>query len=171
MARLCERPGCSVPAAVGYGFDTRRHLVFLSVLYSQEGTAIRGGALCERHANSLTPPLGWWLDDLRDDQPRLFRQQPAPEHEAARPRPRNLRPASRHHVDTTEELPFPILAEDPLVTSSRRSGPAAGAADPAPPAVPWIPVFDRTDDLGGLLSARTPLLSRAFGGDQEPERR
>lgn len=166
MARLCERPGCSLPAAVGYGFDTKRHLVFLSVLYSQEGTAIRGGALCERHADSLTPPLGWWLDDLRDEQPRLFRQQPVPEHDVAKPRPKNLRPSSRQHADTTQELPFPIMADDSAAGAGRRTSQPVADAD-APPAVPWIPVFDRADDLGGLLNARTPLLSRAFGADSE----
>lgn len=43
----------------------------------------------------------------------------------------------------------------------------AGALDTAcatlPPAAPWRPVFDQTDDLGGLLSTRSPLLARAFG--------
>jgi hypothetical protein len=27
---------------------------------------------------------------------------------------------------------------------------------------PWTPAFDEADDLDGLLSARSPLLSRAF---------
>jgi hypothetical protein len=31
-------------------------------------------------------------------------------------------------------------------------------------AMPWSPHFDTSDDLDGLLAARTPLLSRAFGG-------
>jgi hypothetical protein len=31
-------------------------------------------------------------------------------------------------------------------------------------AMPWRPVFDHSDDLGGLLSAESPLLSRAFRG-------
>ena len=32
-----------------------------------------------------------------------------------------------------------------------------------PEMAPWQPVFDQTDDLDGLLTARGPLLSRAFG--------
>lgn len=48
------------------------------------------------------------------------------------------------------------------------SDPAAGGADEPPPeqfvaATLWSPVFDEADDLGGLLTARSPLLSRAFG--------
>lgn len=30
--------------------------------------------------------------------------------------------------------------------------------------VPWRPQFDQSDDLGGVLAARSPLLARAFGG-------
>jgi hypothetical protein len=30
-------------------------------------------------------------------------------------------------------------------------------------ALPWVPAFDAADDLAGLLRARSPLLSRAFG--------
>ncbi len=35
-------------------------------------------------------------------------------------------------------------------------------------AVPWTPTFDEHDDLDGLLSARSPLLARAFRGDGRP---
>ena len=41
----------------------------------------------------------------------------------------------------------------------------SGVTDPdATVAMPWKPEFDQTDDLGGLLDARTPLLTRAFRG-------
>ena len=33
----------------------------------------------------------------------------------------------------------------------------------------WKPVFDQSDDLGGLLEARSPLLSRAFGRKNRPD--
>ena len=35
-------------------------------------------------------------------------------------------------------------------------------------AIPWTPTFDESDDLDGLLSARSPLLARAFRGDDRP---
>ena len=35
----------------------------------------------------------------------------------------------------------------------------------AGPTPAWTPRFDRSDDLDGLLSARSPLLRRAFGTD------
>ena len=34
---------------------------------------------------------------------------------------------------------------------------------------PWKPVFDQRDDLDGLLTASSPLLSRAFGKRDRPD--
>jgi hypothetical protein len=36
-------------------------------------------------------------------------------------------------------------------------------------AMPWVPQFDRTDDLGGVLRPKGKLLSRAFGLDETTE--
>ncbi|MEM9040373.1 MAG: hypothetical protein AAGD33_10810, partial [Actinomycetota bacterium] len=44
---------------------------------------------------------------------------------------------------------------------------AAESPDPVEPE-PWMPQFDHSDDLDGLLSARSPLLARAFRGDECP---
>ncbi|MGK0313453.1 MAG: hypothetical protein ACI8RC_003096, partial [Ilumatobacter sp.] len=41
-----------------------------------------------------------------------------------------------------------------------------GATEGEPQA--WSPNFDTADDLGGLLSASSPLLSRAFRGAGRP---
>jgi len=49
--------------------------------------------------------------------------------------------------------------------------PAAGAAatDPdATDAIPWVPEFDHSDDLGGVLAVESPLLARAFRGTDRP---
>jgi hypothetical protein len=46
----------------------------------------------------------------------------------------------------------------------------AGAAEASStPGSPWKPVFDQADDLDGLLTARSPLLSRAFGKRDQPK--
>ena len=37
-------------------------------------------------------------------------------------------------------------------------------------AMPWRPVFDDADDLNGLLKTTSPLLSRAFRGQQRDPR-
>ncbi len=36
-------------------------------------------------------------------------------------------------------------------------------------ALPWVPQFDRTDDLGGILRPKGKLMSRAFGLDETIE--
>ncbi len=46
--------------------------------------------------------------------------------------------------------------------SKQSSAPAE--EDPLPLEATWRPVFDKGDDLDGLLDAGTPLLGRAFSG-------
>lgn len=70
MPRLCERPGCSSPAEVAYGFDAESLVVWLDAYDAGQGT--RSGGLCRRHADAMVVPLGWMLDDRREPAPRLF---------------------------------------------------------------------------------------------------
>ena len=144
MPRRCERPGCSASAAVAYGFEAERSHVWLEAVTEDAAATVNAGVLCRRHADALRPPRGWFLDDRRELTPRLFRP---PDEETPAPKARRERRAKS--VDTTEELPF---------------GPFVDVPDPdETEALPWTPVFDQNDDLGGLLAARGPLLSRAFG--------
>ncbi len=69
MVPRCERPECSQPAAVRWGFDPRRLLVWLD-RPGDDGSIDHG--LCTTHAQRLRPPRGWWLDDRRLAQPALF---------------------------------------------------------------------------------------------------
>jgi hypothetical protein len=154
MARLCERPGCSERGAVAYGFDADRLLVWLATL-DPDGERSRAGVLCKRHADSLVVPIGWTLDDRREPTPPLFRPPRAPR----RKRQPRRSPATSSSAATAEELP--LHAEGRTVAELTGSE----ADDPdATEALPWMPVFDATDDLGGLLRAKSPLLARAFQG-------
>jgi hypothetical protein len=76
MGRLCERPGCSEVASIGYGFDVDRLLVWLAAR-DPDGDPLRAGSLCRRHADAMVVPLGWTLEDRREATPRLFRSAPA----------------------------------------------------------------------------------------------
>lgn len=148
MARLCERPGCSQPAEVIYGIDADHLTVWIAPF--DGAVAYRAGVLCRRHADAMVVPLGWMLDDRREAAPRLFKSR-----EVSSPaRPRAKR--SRHHGarDETGQLELtPTDVESEMET----------AADE-----PWRPVFDESDDLDGLLRARSPLLARAFGKRDRP---
>ena len=120
------------------GFDASRSLAWLAPL-DDEG-ARHGSDLCQRHADAMIVPKGWWLDDQRLASPRLFTPPPI-----AHSGPAEVPPVSKRS-------PVPPDAEqepEPL--------PLESAAE-------WAPRFDKTDDLDGLLDAGTPLLGRAFSG-------
>jgi len=180
MARLCERPGCSQPADVIYGIDAEHLVVWIESL--DGAIAYRAGVLCRRHADAMVVPLGWMLDDRREAVPRLFKTREA----TPAPRPRGRRHRSHASRDETGQLELDASA---IPADDDEAAPATAAqaalvvdADPAEEtesapadsstaaaaALPWKPKFDQSDDLGGLLVARSPLLSRAFGKRDEP---
>jgi hypothetical protein len=146
MQRLCERPGCSDVASVAYGMRPEDLVFWLDVLSADADDSV--GVLCRRHADAMIVPRDWTLDDLRDPELRLFRPPPAdPSGPLARRR------SAPRRTDDTEQLE--LVATD---------GDGAVAAPPGEPGS-WTPAFDTDDDLGGLLAARSPLLSRAFRGE------
>jgi hypothetical protein len=181
MGRLCERPGCSENAAVAYGMRTEDLVFWLDAL--RESTPSTGGVLCQRHGDSMVVPRGWTLDDLRDPELHLFR--PPSRTDRVGPRARR-RPGSNAANGAAEQLELgglagPVDAEPehrPVdvapAHSADGSNPAPGpmAVDETPsdpgPDERWAPNFDAADDLDGLLSARSPLLSRAFRGTDRP---
>jgi hypothetical protein len=159
MQRLCGRPGCSDSASVVYGMRPEDLVFWIDVL--PEPLDDGAGVLCLRHADSMVVPRGWTLDDLRDPHLHLFR--PPRSSTPVRPKARR-QPVQRAVV---EQLRFEA-APDP-------HAPAAPAALPndenhhvdVEPG-PWTPAFDDADDLDGLLSAHSPLLSRAFRTADRP---
>jgi hypothetical protein len=139
MSRQCERPDCAEPATVAYRFDARERIVFFDHL--REGDPLAAGALCQRHAQVMVLPRGWWLDDRRIPVPTLFAATAPPLAEKA-PRVRARRAPSPPAAETVAETELPLTNGD------------------APPS--WTPEFDPGDDLNGLLDAKTRLLARAF---------
>jgi hypothetical protein len=182
MGKLCERPGCSDVAAIAYGFDVDRLLVWLAAR-DPDGDPLRAGSLCKRHADAMVVPRGWTLDDRREAVPRLFR--PAPTADAPAPKRRRAKTAARTEAAAPEAPPAAPLTEtpsaqpappvamatpahdelDPSRTVAEVTGEPSATDDPdATQAIPWLPTFDKDDDLGGVLAARSPLLARAFRG-------
>jgi hypothetical protein len=167
MGRLCERPGCSEPASVAYGMRAEDLVFWLDTL--RPDTYQSSGVLCQRHADSMVVPKHWTLDDLRDPVPRLFR--PPASVPVPPPSPRRRRSSG----DDTEQLllvatpaeptPHPVDVDDDHEIDAE---PGRGAAGGLPEETSWTPTFDESDDLDGLLSARSPLLARAFRGDGRP---
>ena len=170
MQRLCGRPGCSDVASVAYGMRAEDLVFWLDMLPDEpEDDA---AVLCRRHADSMVVPRGWTLDDLRDPDLHLFRPPlPAPTLRTRVPR----RSRDRSAIDATGEQ-LRLCTDDVMTSSPEPVAPlvAAPVEVSSPPRrrrvrapirtapVRGAPAFDEADDLGGLLSARSPLLSRAF---------
>lgn len=186
MPRHCERPGCSQPADAIYGMSAATLSVWLEP-YDEE-IAARVGVLCRHHADAMVVPRGWTLEDRRDPKPQLFRTAhapatppaperavtdltpPTPESPAGQPpaKPRPKRPRKR--ADETGQLELvPTTEAATELVSEPPSGelPPEDVPPDATPFSPWRPKFDQTDDLEGLLQARSPLLARAFRGRRD----
>jgi hypothetical protein len=137
----CSRIGCAGEAVATFCFDARATLVWIDTLDPRRGTG--AGVLCVAHADALTPPRGWHLQDRRTGRPRLWEDRP--------PAPRVARRARSPHTTTAarpqQVVPEPGVEVEPL---------PFGAAHPA-----------RDGDLDDLLDARSPLLARAFAGVRE----
>ena len=71
MAKSCERPGCSEPGVVACTFD-RASLTVVLTHFIGELNDGSYNVMCTRHADILTVPKGWTIDDRREDPPRLF---------------------------------------------------------------------------------------------------
>jgi Protein of unknown function (DUF3499) len=120
VARRCARPGCGRPATAALGFDARRQLAWLVAGADDGGTPV-----CERHADGLRVPNGWWLDDRRaGGEPRLFApgaQEPGPPAEAR----------WEPHFDPDDDLGGLLDATTPLLARAfgrrARTGRIAGA--------------------------------------------
>jgi hypothetical protein len=173
MSRLCERPGCAETATVAFGFDPRERMAWLAPKVDDGPVA---GSLCRKHADAMTLPRGWWLDDRRGGD-ALFetveQETPAPVDEQSpiaqarktRARKPKAVPDAAAPADavTDEEATTEAVASD---DAGAAAAPASGGPDEPDPG--WAPLFDAGDDLGGQLHADTPLLNRAFGGKVVP---
>jgi hypothetical protein len=63
MTRQCARPGCSQPATATLTYDYRAQAAWLERL-AAEGHPMTHD-LCEAHADRLSVPQGWRLEDRR----------------------------------------------------------------------------------------------------------
>lgn len=120
--------------------------------------------LCLRHADAMSVPRGWTLDDRREEIPRLFKPRPVERETSDERAPRRRRPAppevEQLQIDGTGEIERPPVDD----------GADAADADepPSDAGAPWAPSFDQDSDLDGVLQVSSPLLARAFRGTDRP---
>jgi hypothetical protein len=132
--RQCARFGCSAVAVATFTFDSEARTVWLDV--PLDGNA-RAGELCRRHADALTPPRGWRLEDRRAGRSKPA-QEPGTASDAAAPSPSTL--------DAPPFEPRPSGAR-PRAARQLAAGPSGAVLEA---------------ELRGLLNADSPLLARAF---------
>ena len=145
------------------------------------GGDARGGLLCRRHADAMVVPLGWMLDDRREPVPRLFQTKVRSAPASRAPIRRRTR---QRAGDDTVQLRLDAIALDQAIAAADAADdvtevtaeaampdhvPEVAVAVADPPKVDdepmaWMPHFDQSDDLAGLLKTRGTLLARAFNG-------
>jgi hypothetical protein len=173
----CERPLCREIATVEYSMNAQALLVTLEN-FAPVGNE-RRNCLCMKHADRLSVPRGWSIDDRRESVPRLFRP-PAPVKLQ-----RDATPSSGQRRKSRGDTVRPKLFDREVVQETAPT-PTPTPPAPAPPApapvqvdewevrddgleetqaMQWKPSFDHTDDLGGILRPKGKMMSRAFGMD------
>ena len=140
VRKLCERPGCAGLAEVSYGIDKAQLLVWVDNRAVPEREL--AGRLCRRHADALSVPRGWTIDDRRDAVPKLFRviDDPQPP-----PVTRTKRVASK---------------------KTERERPSLFEGNPDPDetqAIPWSPRLAKSVQADDDQPVFGRLLGRAFG--------
>lgn len=125
MSGLCERPGCSQPGAVAYGMVPEE----LTFWLDHPDPNAPMGSLCSRHADSMTVPRGWTLDDRRQPDLLLFRVRTA-----------------------TAETPTAATGTPASKSTRRRSSAAAPSSAPAPTPAEAAPAVASTAAAGDLPS-------------------
>ena len=182
MRRLCERPGCGAPAEVSYGIDNATLTVWVDnrALLERE----QAGRLCRRHADALTVPHGWTLDDRRQPIPQLFR---VVESEPVAKKPAKKTPASKKEKRDGGPSLFESLEAELAEREKARAAEVSVTQDDSvvddngevsiddidpdeTKAIPWSPHIvksgtDEDDDEERPVFGR--LLGRAFGKKTE----
>jgi len=186
MRRLCERPGCGGVAAVSYGIDNEKLLVWIDSAPALDPA--RAGSLCRRHADALSVPKGWSIDDRRQPVPMLFPARditPASGHDREIAR-KTSRATSTKAVEANADVSLfdadvptsaPVvrqIIEEAIeeVIEDAIEVVAEVASDDEPEleetrAIPWTPrliATDGNDDTASIPKGR--LLGRAFGERQ-----
>ncbi len=81
MSRQCARPGCSTTASATLVYDYERRTSSLEPLSDESHPMTYD--LCDTHADTLTVPRGWQLDDRRRTPAAQSPRRPLPPFESA----------------------------------------------------------------------------------------
>ena len=171
MRRLCERPGCAGQAEVSYGIDHSTLVVWVDNKAVSERD--HAGRLCRRHANALSVPRGWTIDDRRELVPKLFVVKTSDEDEAPPAKKKKVASAEKKPKKTATR-PRPSLFEANDVQRAAENQESVSSVDQhiedpdETRAIPWSPRLASTSTTPDDAEEDEPpvfgrLLGRAFG--------
>lgn len=121
MTKSCERPGCSDPGVVASTFE-RASLTVVLTHFVGELNDGSYNVMCTRHADLLTVPKGWTIDDRREDPPRLFAAPGKKSTKADKPKDATSSIARRRKSRTT---PSPKLFDQIALVTKLETSPGA----------------------------------------------
>jgi hypothetical protein len=159
VRRLCERPGCSAPAEVSYGIDNSALLVWIDNRPLPEREL--AGRLCRRHADAISVPRGWSVDDRRQAIPQLFRPSDLPAAEPVKKEKKTAKPAKSVEQNDKKLSLFETIAEELAEIEKVQVAPDPDETR----AIPWSPrlsgSYEEEDNQNAPVLGR--LMGRAFG--------
>jgi len=171
VRRLCERPGCAGQAEVSYGIDHSTLVVWVDNKAVSERD--HAGRLCRRHANALSVPRGWTIDDRRELVPKLFVVKTSDEDEAPPAKKKKVAPAEKKPKKAaTRPRPSLFEANDAQHTAENQESVSSVDQHIEDPdetrAIPWSPRLASTATTPDDAEEDEPpvfgrLLGRAFG--------
>jgi len=114
-----------------FGFQAERLLVWIDTASPDQVARERSGALCKEHADRLTAPRGWHLEDRRQPVPQLFRTPPASVNDATGSM-RRQRPAASTPKRTEERAPTADAGSGSVTRTGRAEKQAAESPQDTP---------------------------------------
>ncbi len=168
---MCSRPDCAERGVARALIEPRERRIIVDRRVDDAGAAI----LCAVHADRVTVPQGWTLDDRREDNPRLFGigrfNEPKPTRDRFRRLPESIAAAvTQLPLDDADPYDLPSAYQD-----SRRSTEApptsvgtntvpghVSAADQALARARARALEGTNNALFGDVEANASLLTRAF---------
>jgi hypothetical protein len=169
VRRLCERPGCSAPAEVSYGIDNNALLVWIDNRPLPEREL--AGRLCRRHADAISVPRGWSVDDRRQAIPQLFRPSDHPAAEPVKKEKKPAKPAKSAEPNDKKLSLFETIAEELAEIEKVQEAPVPAADPDETRAIPWSPrlsgSYEEDEDQDAPVLGR--LMGRAFGQRRDEE--
>jgi hypothetical protein len=123
------------------------------------------GRLCRRHADALSVPRGWSVDDRRQAIPQLFRPADLPAAEPVKKAKKAPKPAKSTEPNEKKLSLFETIAEELAEIEKVQEAPVPAADPDETRAIPWSPrlsgSYEEDEENDAPVLGR--LMGRAFG--------